>query len=80
MEEEKHNTSSPQQVYDTQQVFDLHAHSISGVQKNVEFIMEHLNDPNFNLTCPPSFIPGVEEESTRRYISEDGNGTINPEE
>jgi hypothetical protein len=55
-------------------------HSISGIQKNAEFIMEHLNDPNFDLTCPPSFIPVVEEESTRRYIGEDGNSAINPEE
>ena len=43
MEEKNCNIFSPQQVH------DLHVHSIPGTQKNDKFIMEHLNDPNFNL-------------------------------
>jgi hypothetical protein len=50
-------------------------HNISDVQKNVNFIMEHLNDPNFNLSHPPSFASAIEEELTRRY-GQDGNEAI----
>ena len=56
----------------------VHTRSIPDIQKNAEFIMEHLNDPNFDLTQRPSF--DVEEESAKRHIGEDGNGGINFEE
>jgi hypothetical protein len=74
MEEEKPNNTSAQQVH------DFYAHSIPGIQKDVKFIMEHLNDPNFDLTCPPSFISVIEEEFTQRYVGEDGNRAIYFEE
>jgi hypothetical protein len=74
MEEAKPNTSS------TQQVHDLHARNTLDVQKDVEFIMEHLNDPNFDLSRVPSSISVVEEESTRRYFGEDNNGAIDFDE
>ena len=46
--------------------------SIPDVQKNADFIMEHLNDPNFDLEHPPSF-PAAIEHQTRRHVREDGN-------
>ena len=39
----------------TNQIQEHHMCNIPDVQKNVNFIMEHLNDPNFNLSHPPSF-------------------------
>jgi len=38
--------------------------------------MEHLNDQNFDRSRLGSYISVVEEESTRRYVGEDGNGVI----
>jgi hypothetical protein len=69
MEEEKPNTSSPQQS---------HANSCSnpGIKKDAEFIMEHLNDPNFDLSWLPSSVSVAEEEVTKRYIGKDSNGAI----
>jgi len=29
--------------------------------------MEHLNDPNFDLSHPPSFTSSIKEEPTKRY-------------
>jgi hypothetical protein len=51
-------------------------HNMPDVQQDVKFVMEHLNDPNFDLTQLPSSV--VKQESTMRY--EDGNGAINVEE
>jgi len=42
-------------------------------RKDAEFIMEHLNDPNFDLTQFPSVIEG---ESTHRYVGDDGSDAI----
>jgi hypothetical protein len=66
MEEEIPNTSSPQQVH------DLHARSMPGIQKDVDFIMEHLNDPNFDLSRLPSSI-SVVGELTKNYAGGNGN-------
>lgn len=56
----------------TKQIHNSHVHNIPGVQKNVDFIMEHLNDPNFDLSHPPSFT-SIEEEPTRRYGQDDND-------
>lgn len=56
------------------QIHDPQVHNISDVQKNVNLIMEHLNDPNFNLSHSPSFTSAIEEQ-TRRY-GQDGNEAI----
>jgi len=54
-------------------------HNTPDVQKDVELVMEHLNDPNFDLTQLPSAV--VEEESTsNRYVGDDGSGAINVDE
>ena len=45
------------------------------IQKDAEFVMEHLNDPNFDLTQLPSSV--VEGESNNRYVGNDGSGAIN---
>jgi len=72
MEEAKPNTSS------TEQVHDLHVRNIPDVlvQKDLEFVMEHLNDPNFDLSWLPSSISVIEDELTRSYVGEDSNGAI----
>jgi len=51
---------------------DPHKHNISDVQNNVNFIMEHLNDPNFDLSHPPLLPSAIEEEQTMKY-GQDGN-------
>jgi len=53
----------------TKQTHDTHTRNIP-VQKNVDFIMEHLNDPNFDLVHPPSF---SEEHQTRSHVRQGGN-------
>ena len=60
----------------TKQVNNVHTRNIPDIQKDAEFIMEHLNDPNFDLSQLPSSIPVVEGETTKRYVGEDGNGAI----
>ena len=72
MEEARPNTSA------TKQVNNLHASNMPDIQKDVEFVMEHLNDPNFNLTQLPSC--AVEGESTNRYVGDDESGAINVDE
>lgn len=38
--------------------------NVQDTSDNVDFIMEHLNDPNFDLTCrPPSYVSYVYEEN-----------------
>jgi hypothetical protein len=59
----------------TNHIHDHHMHNISDVQKNVNFIMEHLNDPNLDLSHPPSFTSAIEEGPTRRY-HKDGDEAI----
>jgi len=61
---------------ETKQVHDVHMRNISDVQRDVEFIMEHLNDPNFDLSRLPSSISVLEEEPTERYVGDDGGGSI----
>ena len=61
----------------TKQVHNVHTRNMPDIQKDAEFVMEHLNDPNFDLTQLP---PSVVGESTRRYVSEDHNGEINVDE
>ena len=51
----------------TKQIHDPHACNIPDVQKNIDFIMEHLNDPNFDISHAPSSTPATEEEVARRY-------------
>lgn len=60
----------------TKQVHNHHAGNIPDVPKGVNFLMEHLNDQNFDRSRLGSYISVVEEESTRRYVGEDGNGVI----
>ena len=60
MEEAEHYTSATKQV---------HTCNIPDIQKDVEFVVEHLNDPNFDLSQVPS--SAIEEESTKRYGNED---------
>jgi hypothetical protein len=74
MEEAKSSTSS------TQQVCDLQTRNTSDAQKDIEFVMKHLNDPNFDLSRLPSSISAVEDEWTRRYVGEDRNGAIDFDE
>jgi len=51
--------------------------NIPDVQKDVEFAMKHLNDPNFDICRVPSFIYVAEEESTKRYpAGENYSGAI----
>ena len=71
MEEARLNISA------TKQVHNVHTRNMPDVQKDVEFVMEHLNDPNFDLTQLPS---SVIEESTKGYVSKDHSGAINVDE
>jgi len=50
----------------------LRARNVPDVPEDVDFVMDHLNDPNFNLSRPPSFISVVEKRSTKKYSGEDG--------
>jgi hypothetical protein len=62
----------------TKQIHDAHACNTpesADVQKNIDFIMKHLNDPNFDLSHPPSFTSSIEEEPARSY-SQDSDETI----
>jgi hypothetical protein len=59
----------------TNHIHDHHMHNIPDVQKNVNFIMEHLNDPNLDLSHPPSFTSAIDEGPTRRY-HKDGDEAI----
>jgi hypothetical protein len=73
MEAAKPCTSSTKQVHDVR-MRDGQTRNIPDIQlKDVEFVMEHLNDPNFDLSRLPSSIPIVEEELTNRYVGEHGN-------
>lgn len=49
----------------TNHIHDHHMHNILDVQKNADFIMEHLNDPNIDLSQPPSFNSAIGEEPTK---------------
>ena len=71
MEEARFNISA------TKQVHNVHTCNMPDLQKDVKFVMEHLNDPNFNLTQLPS---SVVEESTKRYVGKDRSGAINVDE
>ena len=59
----------------TKQVHNVHTRNMPDAQKDAEFVMEHLNDPNFDLTQLPSVV-----ESTNRYVGEDGSGAMNVDE
>ena len=48
----------------------LRARNVPDVPEDVDFVMEHLNDPNFNLSRPPSFISVVDNKSTKKYDGE----------
>jgi len=54
---------------------DVHMRNIPDTKRDVEFVMEHLNDPNFDISQLPTSL--VEEESTKRY---DGSGSVNLDE
>jgi len=69
MEKEKPHTSA---------TVNRHMCNMPNSQKDAEFVMEHLNDPNFDLTQLPSSV--VEGESTNRYVGDDGGGAINVDE
>jgi len=58
----------------TKCVNDFHACNMPAIQKDAEFVMEHLNDPNFDLTQLPSSV--IEGESTNRYIGDVGESAI----
>jgi hypothetical protein len=60
----------------TKQVHNVHTRNMPDAQKDAEFVMEHLNDPNFDLTQLPSSVV----ESTNRYVGEDGSGAMNVDE
>jgi len=57
----------------TKQVNNFHTRNMPHIQKDAKFVMEHLNDPNFDLTQLPSSV--VKGESTNRYVGNDGSGT-----
>lgn len=59
---------------------DVHTCNIPDIQKDAEFIMEHLNDLNFDLSQLPSSIFVVEEEMTKRYVDQDCHGAIDLDE
>ena len=68
MEEAKPYTSAAKQLH------NILTRNIPGSQNDADFVMEHLNDPNFDLSQLPSSV--VIEESTQRYVSEDGSSGI----
>jgi len=55
----------------TEHAYVVHTRNIPDVQKDTEFIMAHLNDPNFDLSRLPSSISVLEEETTERYVGVD---------
>ena len=63
-----------------QKAHDIHTCNIPDVQKDAEFIIENLNDPNFDLSQLPSSISIIEEEMTKRYVDQDCHGAINLDE
>ena len=58
----------------TKEVNNFHTRNMPDIQKDAEFVMEHLNDPNFDLTQLPSSV--IEGESNNRYVGHDVSGTI----
>jgi len=60
------------QASTTKQVHGVQTRNIPDIQKDAEFVMEHLNDPNFDLTQLPSSVV----ESTNGYAREGGSGAI----
>ena len=62
----------------TKEVNNFHTRNMPDIQKDVEFVMEHLNDPNFDLTQLPSSV--IEGESNNRHTGDDGSGAINVDE
>ena len=75
MEEEKPYTSA------TKKDHGVYTPNIPHIQKDVEFVMKHLNDPNFDISRLPSTISATEKEITdNRYVGEDGGGTIDFDE
>lgn len=48
----------------------LRARNVPDVPEDVDFVMDHLNDPNFNLSRPPSFISVIDNKSTKKYDGE----------
>jgi hypothetical protein len=55
------------------QMGDLHARRVPDVPEDVNFLMEHLNDPNFDLTRsrPPSFSTQETRSKKDIYASSD---------
>lgn len=52
-------------------VHDLRRRHVPDVPEDVDFLMEHLNDPNFDLTKrPPSSVPAEKEKRTKKDIYE----------
>ena len=53
--------------------FDLRARHVPDVPEDVDFLMEHLNDPNFDLTKsrPPSFVSAETRTKKDFYESSD---------
>ena len=49
----------------------LRVRNIPNDQEDVDFVMKHFNDPNFDLAPPPSFISDVEESD--RYSTSRGD-------
>jgi hypothetical protein len=62
----------------TKQFNNSHAGNMPDFQKDVEFVMVHLNDPNFDLTQLPSC--ALEDKSTNRYVGDDDIGAMNVDE
>jgi len=53
----------------------IHMRDMLMSKNDVEFIMEHLNDPHFDLTQLPSSV--IEIGSTNEYVGDDDSGAIN---
>lgn len=51
---------------------DLRRRHVPDVPEDVEFLLEHLNDPNFDLTKsrPPSFVSAATVTKTKKDIYE----------
>ena len=61
----------------TKQIHDPHMHHIPESQSHADFVMEHLNNPNFDLSHLPPLTSSIEKELR---FGQDGNEEIYFEE
>jgi hypothetical protein len=70
MEDQKHSFSSPVEPIE---MMTLRSRQLPDVPEDVDFLMEHLNDPNFDLTksYPPSTFSVATDTQAKKIYAYD---------